>query len=102
MSQTNSNKPADTIRYGALKGVIWANPGKDGKPNRYSVNYLRSYKSDDGQWKETTSLGEIDNLKLGYLIPKVADRIAELKLSDRKSADQVDDSDELDAEEGGQ
>lgn len=102
MTQTNSNKPADTIRYGALKGVIWANPGKDGKPNRYSVNYLRSYKTDDGQWKETTSLGEIDNLKLGYLIPKVADRIAELKHSDRAAENQADGSDDLNAEEGGQ
>ncbi|MCO8122890.1 hypothetical protein NHH03_14170 [Stieleria sp. TO1_6] len=82
MTQETNNQPADTIRYGLLKGVIWSNPGKDGKPNRYTVNYVRSYKNPDGHWKDTTSLSEIDNLKLSYLVPKVVERIIELKSSD--------------------
>ncbi|GAA4464188.1 hypothetical protein [Novipirellula rosea] len=97
MTQT-TNRPADTIRYGLVKGVIWGNPSKeDGKPPRYSVQYVCSYKTADGQWTDTTSLGEIDNLKLSILIPKVADRIAELKAADRKTSE----GDE-NAEEGGQ
>ncbi|QDT07452.1 hypothetical protein K227x_58790 [Rubripirellula lacrimiformis] len=86
MTQTNANKPADTIRFGQLKATIWSNPGKDGKPPRYSAVYVRSYTDDNGDWHDTTSLGEIDNLKLGHLIPKVTDRIEELKADDRNAA----------------
>ena len=82
--QTN-NPPADTLRYGGLKAVIWSNPGKEDKPSRYSVNYFRTYRDSDGNWKDTTSFGEIDNLKFGHLLPKVADRIAELKAADRSA-----------------
>lgn len=74
-----TNKPAYTERFGGLKGTIWRNPGQDGKPDRYSVTFSRSYKTADGQWQETTSFGEIDNLKLGHLVGKVTDRIADLK-----------------------
>lgn len=90
MSQTKTNQPADTIRFGTIKGTIWANPGKDEHPPRYTVNYSRSYKTDEG-WKETSSLGEIDNLKLGHLVTKVADRIAELKAADRQQAEPQED-----------
>ncbi|EMI24075.1 hypothetical protein RESH_05397 [Rhodopirellula europaea SH398] len=77
-----TNKPAFTERFGGLKGTIWRNPGTDGKPDRYTVSYSRSYKTADGQWKETTSFSAIDNLKLGHLVGKVTDRIAELKAID--------------------
>jgi len=85
MTQETNNQPADTIRYGLLKGVIWSNPGKDGKPNRYTVSYVRSYKNADGHWKDTTSLSEIDNLKLGHLVPKVTERILSLKIEDQNA-----------------
>lgn len=97
MSQTNSNQPADTIRFGLLKATIWSNEGKEGKPPMYSVVYSRGYTTADGQWKDTHSLGEIDNLKLGVLYAKVADRITQLKAADR-DANQADDN----AEEGEQ
>ncbi len=95
MTKTNSNQPADTVRYGSLKGTIWANPGKDGRPPRFSVTYTRGYKTDEG-WKETSSLGEIDNLKLRLLTDRVAIRIIELK------AEEAAESDEYNTEEGGQ
>lgn len=86
----STNQPADKICYGGIQATIWGNPVKDGDGIRYSVTYVRSYKTADGQWKDTSSLSEIDNLKLGQLIPKVADRIAELKAANRQA----------DAEEG--
>ena len=86
MTQTQTNKPADKIQYGNLKGVIWRNPGKDGKPPVYSVNYVRSYTDEAGEWKDTTSFGEIDNLKLEIVRVNVANRIIELKAADRAAA----------------
>ena len=78
MTQTK-NKPAATLRYGGIKAVIWENPGKDGKPPRYTVNYVRSYTDDAGNWHDTTVFSETDNLKIGYLVPKVTDKITGLK-----------------------
>ena len=79
--------PADTIRYGGLKAVIWRNePKNDDQRVRYTVNYIRSYKNSTGDWKDTTSLSEVDNLKLGHLVPKVADRVLELQLADRENS----------------
>lgn len=91
MAQTETNKPADTIYFGGVKGVIWGNPGKDGKPTRYSVQYVRSYRTEDGSWRDTNSLGELDNLKIGPLYLKVADRIVELKSADRQAANAEED-----------
>lgn len=86
MTQPTNNQPAATIAYGLIKGVIWGNPGKDDKPTHYSVQYTRSYTDDAGNWKDTQSFSEVDNLKLQYLIPKVTDRILELKAADRKAS----------------
>lgn len=85
MTQTQNKQPAATVAYGLIKGVIWANPGKDDKPTYYSVQYVRSYTDDDGNWKDTQSFREIDNLKLQFLIPKVTERILELKAADREA-----------------
>ena len=88
-----TNKPAFTERFGGMKGTIWKNPGNDGKPDRYTVSYSRSYKTAEGEWKETTSLNEIDNLKLGHLASKVTERIVELKSayrSEEEANDQID------------
>ena len=85
-----TNKPAFTERFGGMKGTIWKNAGTDGKPDRYTVTYSRSYKTAEGEWRETTSLSEMDNLKLGHLVGKVTDRIAELKSKDRANAETQD------------
>lgn len=84
---TTTNQPSAKIRYGGLEATIWGNPTKDGEGIRYSVNYTRNYRTAEGEWKETSSLSEIDNLKLGHLISKVADRIAELKTADRPTTE---------------
>lgn len=76
------NKPAATLRYGGIKATIWKNPGKEDKPPRYTVNYTRSYTDQEGNWKDTTSFSELDNLKIGYLVPKVLEQITELKQQD--------------------
>lgn len=90
MTQTKS-KPAAEIRMGVVKAVIWANPGKDDKPTRYSVQYLKGYKTQDGTWKDTNSFSEIDNLKIGVLYSQVAIRITELKK--QNTAEQTVESD---------
>ena len=82
MTETK-NKPAATLRYGGIQAAIWKNPGKEDKSPRYTVNYTRSYTDQEGNWKDTTSFSELDNLKIGYLVPKVLEQITELKKQDQ-------------------
>jgi hypothetical protein len=62
-----ANKPAHTIRLGAIKAAIWENT--IGENTRYSVSLCRLYK-DGEQWKITESFGRDDLL----LVAKVADQ----------------------------
>ncbi len=75
----STNQPAAKINYLGLEATIWANKKKDGEGNRYSVTYSRNYKSDGDKWQSTSSLSELDNLKLGVLYLRVAETISELK-----------------------
>ena len=87
-----TNQPASKVRYGGLKATIWRNPSKDGGLPRYSAVYTRTYRDQNGEFQDTHSLSEIDSLKLLILVPKVADRIAELKDIDRGGQPSEDDS----------
>ena len=78
------NKPAYTERYGNVKGVIWRNIGQEDSRPYYSVNYVRSYTDDAGNWKDTHSFSETDNLKLGIVNDLVSKRIIALKAQDRQ------------------
>jgi len=79
------NQPAAKISYLGVEAAIWGNRKKDGKGFRYSVTYSRNYKDDSDQWQSTHSLSELDNLKMGILYLRVAEKIAALKTADRGS-----------------
>ncbi|WP_153558148.1 hypothetical protein [Roseimaritima sediminicola] len=82
-----TNQPAAKVSYLGVEAAIWGNRKKDGDGVRYSVTYSRNYKDADDQWQSTHSLSELDNLKMGVLHLRVADKISELKANDR-SGDQ--------------
>ncbi len=64
---SGNNRPAQTIRLGAIKAAIWENTFGDN--TRYNVSLCRLYKDGD-QWKTTESFGRDDLL----LLAKVADQ----------------------------
>ena len=78
-----TKQPAAKINYLGVDAAIWGNRKKDGEGVRYSVTYSRNYKDTDDQWKSTRSLSELDNLKMGVLYLRVAERISKLKANDR-------------------
>lgn len=65
------NRPAHTIRYGAVRAAIWRNVVDNGNASRpmYSATFTRSYKDDQNNWKESSSFG-LDDL---LLLAKAAD-----------------------------
>ena len=59
-----TNQPAFKFRIGLVTATIWKNEGF------YSVDFKRSYKDADGNWKNTESYAHADLLN----ISKCADR----------------------------
>jgi len=80
---TQANKPVDTLRDGAIKATIWANPSQKG--TFYSVEFARTYKSGEA-FKESRSFSGAEPLQLARLAAKAYDAIAELRRKDRDVA----------------
>jgi len=53
--QHNANRPAQTIRYGAIKATIWRNPTRNG--TMYSTTVVRTFKGEGDEWRESHSFG---------------------------------------------
>ncbi len=66
-AQTPGNKPAQSLRIGAVKAAIWQNHSGDN--TWYSVSFSRMYKDGD-QWKNSESFGRDELLTLA----KIADQ----------------------------
>lgn len=78
------NRPAHTIRYGAVRAAIWRNMVDNGNSSRplYCVTFSRSYKDGESNWKESGSFGADDLL----LLAKAADE-AHTWITRQRSAD---------------
>jgi len=70
-----SNLPVHKIKLGLVTATIWDNDGS------YSVDISRSYKSDQNEWKNTSSLFQSDLLN----VAKCAER-AEIWISRQLAA----------------
>lgn len=65
-----SNSPIETKRAGAVKAVIWENQNDKGQIY-HSIVISRSYRDDEGDWKETSQLFT-DHLPLAQLVSNQA------------------------------
>ncbi len=79
------NRPAHTIRYGAVRAAIWRNIVDNGNASRplYCATFSRSYK-DGEHWKESSTFGADDLL----LLAKAADE-AHTWITKQRSADAI-------------
>lgn len=58
----SNTPPADTLRDGNLKATIWQNEGEKGL--YYSTKFSRTYKDDQGEYRETQSFSSGDLLRV--------------------------------------
>ena len=72
-----TNTPAFKLRDGTITATAWANTSEKGV--FYSVDISRSYKTDDGEWKETSSFSGNDALRASNLLTQAYNRTLELK-----------------------
>lgn len=80
---TLKNKPAATLRDGALKVTIWANFGEKG--TFYSVEPSRTYKQGE-TYKDSHSLSGTEPIQMARLLHLAYTRIGELIQQDRQNA----------------
>lgn len=81
------NRPAQTIRYGAVRAAIWRNIVDNGNASRpmYSVTFSRSYKDGQNNWKESGSFGFDDLLLLAKAADEAHSWIAGQRAADAES-----------------
>jgi hypothetical protein len=84
-AEKSGNRPAHTIRYGAVRVAIWRNVVDNGNASRplYCATFSRSYKDGDN-WKESSTFGADDLL----LLAKAADE-AHTWITKQQSADAI-------------
>lgn len=78
---SSASKPVAKVSLFPISVAIWRNE-KDGWPY-YSATVERSYKDDDGKWKNTSSFNAGDLLLLAKVADMAHTEIANLRLNDR-------------------
>ena len=73
----SNNKPAFSIRDGAIKLTCWANQSED--KTFHTIDVVRSYKDSNDEWKDTTQLSGSDILKASALMQEGYAKIRELR-----------------------
>lgn len=84
---TETNKPVDKIRDGALVATIWKNPGKGDKPPFYSVEISRSYQDEEGAYHDSHSFSGSELLRAARLMNIAYSEILIHRAKDRAAAE---------------
>lgn len=81
----SSNKPIVSLRDGSLKVAVFANETENSV--RYSGQLVRSYRDQDGNWRDTSYLSNTEFLRAGNLLIRVYEQIQQLKAEDKDQGD---------------
>lgn len=79
-SNAADNRPADVIRDGNLKASIWRNEGENSVS--YATTIARTYKTEDGAYRESNSFTGTELLRVSELARKAYDRTNDLRRDD--------------------
>ena len=72
-----ANKPVHTVRHRSIKATIWKNERSNGP--MYNVTVARSYRDDNGEWKDTHSIGYDDLMNVAALMYEAHAHISALR-----------------------
>ena len=73
----DANKPVHTVRHRSIKATIWKNETANGP--MYNVTVVRSYRDDNGEWKDSHSIGYDDLMNVAALMYEAHAYISELR-----------------------
>lgn len=74
------NRPVDVIRDGNLKASLWRNEGENSVS--YATTIARTYKTEDGAYRESNSFTGTELLRVSELARKAYDRTNDLRRAD--------------------
>lgn len=81
-SAANANKPVHTVRHRSIKATIWKNETSNGP--MYNVTVVRSYRDDNGEWKDSHSIGYDDLGNVAALMYEAHAYISQLRAAERE------------------
>lgn len=76
------NRPVETLRDGSLKASIWENERENGSV--HGVQFRKSYRDQEGQYRDTDSFTSNDLLRLSRLAEQSYDRIKAIREAARQ------------------
>ena len=79
--QSEPREPAEVIRDGNLKASIWRNDGEKGP--FYATTFARTWRDEEGQYRDSSSFVASDLLKLSELARSAYTRTNALRREDR-------------------
>jgi len=85
--KAKANPPVHTVRYGAVKAVVWENQTQHG--TMHNVTVSRSYRDEQGEWQESSSFGGDDLLPLAKALDAAHSWIHENRQKDKESEKQA-------------
>ena len=78
------NKPVHTVRHRSIKAAIWKNETSNGP--MYNVTIVRSYRDDNGDWKDSQSIGYDDLMNVAALMYEAHAYISSLRAKENGPA----------------
>lgn len=78
------NKPVHTVRHRSIKAAIWKNETSNGP--MYNVTVVRSYRDDNGDWKDSQSIGYDDLMNVAALMYEAHAYISSLRAKENGAA----------------
>src|SRR5215212_6540132 len=81
------NKPVHTVRHRSIKAAIWKNETSNGP--MYNVTVVRSYRDDNGDWKDSQSIGYDDLMNVAALMYEAHAYISLLRAKEATSRNQL-------------
>lgn len=79
-----SNRPAFEVRFGVIRAAIWANQTEHGV--MYNVTLSRSYKTSEGEWRDSDSFGRDDLLVAAKVLDEAHTWICNEQRRDRRES----------------
>lgn len=86
---SDKQPPADVIRDGNIKATIWKRESDEGG-GFFNTTFSRTYKDEEGNYRDTGSFGANDLLRLSELARSAYGRVRELRREDDPPRDQGD------------
>jgi hypothetical protein len=97
MAEQQKQRPAHSLRMGALSATVWGNRRESGT-TFYSVQLSRSYRDSNEEWQQSNYFNQADLLNVAKLAERAEEWIAAKQAQPKRTPDDTpieDDAEDL-------